>query len=302
MPRLEAMRSFVRVARAGSFAAAARELRTTTATVSRRVSELEEELGVRLLQRTTRSVRMTSEGETYLQGAEGILEELRRLDDSVAGRGPSGPLRIGVGVSFGQAFLLPRLPRFLDQHPRLQVEVRMRDQHEDLIQAGLDAAIRVGRRVDSSLRFAKLTVARHVVCATPEVVARHAIREPADFSRLPCIIDLNQARSWRFDGPDGDAIEVQPKGRVAADNAHGVRALVRAGVGFALMPTFMVGEDLWNRRLVPVLDGRFEAPSFEVNLVYPGRRSVRVSALLDHLRACLDPEEPEWDRWRNAPA
>jgi DNA-binding transcriptional LysR family regulator len=295
------MQTFVRVGRHLSFAATARELRTTAATVSRRVSDLESALGVQLLHRTTRQVRLTAEGDEYLRGAEAVLDRLRRLDEGIAARqsGPSGRLRIGCGVSVGQAFLLDAVAEFSRAHPRVDVELVLEDRHVNLVERGLDATVRIGQLRDSSMKMSKLGVATHVACASPDYLASLPAlpAHPDDLLDADLIVDTNQPRAWSFRAKDGkEVVEVIPRGRLVVNNAHCARQAALAGLGIAQIPTFVVGEDLRRRELLPVLEG-YALPAPPISLIHPGRRSKKLQLFQRLLEARLQPVPP-WEQWR----
>ncbi len=300
--RLTDMRVFTRVARLGSFAAAARELRLSTTAVSRRVSELEESLGARLLRRTTRRLSLTEEGTAYLERCERVLEEIDDLESTVADQrsSPRGRLRITTGVSFGQEQIVPLLSELLSRHPELVVDLELADRYVDLVADGIDVAIRIGRLPDSSLVARRLATCRFVLCAAPAYVERAGSPVvPEDLSAHACIVDRNTPRAWEIHS--GSVLHrIVPDGPLHVNSAHAVRDAALAGMGIALAPTFVVGRSLVSRDLVEVLPGCTVADS-AVYAVYPPSRhlSTKVRVFVDHVMEYIG-DPPAWDRWDTA--
>lgn len=299
MDRLEAMTIFTRVARRRSFAAAARELRQSPTAVSRKIAELEEHLGVRLLRRTTRSVTLTEVGATYLERCEDVLASLEEAE-SVAREQhtrPRGKLRVAVGVSFAAAHVSPLVPSFLAAHPGIELDLVIGDRHVDLVAEGVDLALRIGVLGDSSLLARRLAPIRHVVCASPTYVERRGAPEaPADLAAHACLIDTNQPREWWFEG-EGGAVTVTVSGPLRANSADAMRTAALAGLGIAYLPTFACGADLARGALVPLLP-RYPARTMGLHAVFPaGRRtSARAQAFVEYVRAHLG-DPPPWDVW-----
>lgn len=302
--RLTEMRVFVRVARLGSFAAAARELRLSTSAASRRVSELERALGARLIQRTTRQLKLTEEGAAYLERSERILEEIDELESTLADRrvAPRGRLRVAAGVSFGQEQILPLLPAFLARYPDLVVELELSDRFVDLVAEGIDVAIRIGRLADSSLVARRLATSRSVLCASPAYLRRAGDpATPAELSQHPCVVDRNAPRAWTLVGADGSH-QVVPEGPLHVNSAHAVRDAVLAGIGIGLVPLFVAGANLADGSLAPVLPS-FKLGAVGVHAVYPHTRqlSPKVRHWVDHLAESFG-DPPGWERGRTSDA
>lgn len=297
--RLTDMRVFARVARLESFAAAARELRMSGTAVSRRVSELEEGLGVRLLQRTTRRLRLTEEGAAYLERCERILEEIEDLESSVSAQraSPRGRLRVAAGVSFAQEQLVPLLPDFLERHPDLTVDLEMSDRFIDLVAEGIDVAIRVGRLADSGLVARRLATSHAALCASPDYLARAGMPgTPEDLAHHAFVVDRNAPRTLELEGPGG-LHRFVPEGRLYVNSAHATRDAVRMGLGIGQIPTFVSGADLASGRLVPILPD-YRTTEAPIHAVYPPNRhlSSRVRVWVDHLAAHFG-DPPGWDAW-----
>jgi DNA-binding transcriptional LysR family regulator len=284
------LRAFARVARLGNFAAAARELRLSTTAVSRRVAALEEQLGARLLHRTTRRTSLTQAGELALERVERVLDDLVELEDAVGGSAsPSGHLRITSGVSVGLSFLHGILPDFLRQYPNISVEVVETDEHVDLVQRRIDLALRVGTLADSGLIARRLAAVPHHICASPAWLNTRAPLDAARLDELPRIIDTNQPAIWRLSGPDGRVVELPAQGRLAVNSAHGVRDACLASMGLAMLPGFVVASDLQRGLLVDALPG-WRGPEIGLYVVVLERRwiSRAVRALMAHVEAAAD--------------
>ncbi|MFT5443896.1 MAG: DNA-binding transcriptional LysR family regulator [Myxococcota bacterium] len=297
--RLIEMRVFVRVARLESFARAARELRMSSTAVSRRVNGLEEALGAKLLQRTTRRLSLTTVGRAYLERAEGVLAELAELEEAVTEQhaSPSGLLRVAAGVSFAHEQLSPLLPEFLRRYPELTLELDLSDRPVDLIADGIDVAVRIGKLEDSSLVARRLAVSSSALVASRSYLAAHGRPSgPAELADHECIIDLNQQRAWRFVGPDGEE-SFEPAGRLRVNNAHAVLRAVRDGFGIGLVPTFVSGTALTEGSVETVLDG-YEVAPVTLNAIYPASRSLssRVRVFVDFLAESFG-SPPSWDSW-----
>ncbi|MEM9873858.1 MAG: LysR family transcriptional regulator [Myxococcota bacterium] len=283
------LRAFSRVARRQSFAEAARELRMSTTAVSRRVAHLEQTLGVRLLHRTTRHVSLTTAGALALERAEQILADLDDLGDLMDGdERPRGHVRMTAGVSFGHAVLHAGLPRFLHDHPEVSVELVLTDRPVDLVTERIDLAVRIGHLGDSSLVARRLGEVPHLVCAAPRWVEGEGLLSIDDLAGLPRIVDTNQPRVWRLQGPDDMARELSAEGRYAVNNAHAALDACRTGLGLALLPCFVADEALAHGEIVDVLPG-WTGPRLGVHSVVLQRRwaSTAVRRLVAHVQTLI---------------
>ncbi|MDA8231450.1 MAG: LysR family transcriptional regulator [Magnetospirillum sp.] len=299
MDLLDAMRAFTQVAEGGSFSAASQRLNLSKSAVSRLVSGLEAELGVRLLQRTTRSLALTEAGRAYLERSRAILSEIEDAHLAISHHQaePTGRLRVTTPVSFATHHLSPILPAFLDRHPRLSLDMAPTDRFVDLVEEGFDLAIRVGRLAESSLIARRLAPSRRFVCASPAYLARHGTpATPADLGHHDCLShgDLG-AGEWGFVDARGRSFGVEVTGRVRAGSGDLLRELALAGVGVAYLPTFFIGPDIREGRLVPLLTG-FTSQDAAVHAVWPAGRhlSPKVRAFVDFLAERIGPE-PYWD-------
>ncbi|NEU13540.1 LysR family transcriptional regulator [Methylobacterium sp. BTF04] len=287
--RLGEMEVFVQVARRGSFAAAAKALRQTPSAVSRAVARIEARLGMRLIQRTTRSLRLTDEGETYLLRAGDVLAEVEAIESSLdRGAGePSGRLRVNVSVAFGLHVLVPVLPDYLAAFPRMSLDLTLTDDVVDLVAARADVAIRVGPLRDTRLRAKRLGASRMVVVASPDYLGRHGPpQDPAELGAHACL-NFSFRRSldsWPF-RIDGKVVPHAITGRFYGNSGTVVRAMALRGAGLARLARFHVGPDLAAGHLVPVLERFNPGDAEDIHALYAGseRQSPRLRSFLDYL-------------------
>lgn len=283
---LAAFRVYVRVAEAGSFSAVARELGTTQPAVSRQVAGLEEHLGARLLQRTTRSLALTEDGRDLLGHARRVLDAVEEAEAAVGRRHVNlgGLVRLATSTTFGRMHVVPRMPRLLERFPELSVDLQMADAITDLVADGIDVALRLGTVLDSSLVSRKVGSTRRITVASEACIATHGLpQHPSDLARLPCVIftGLANPTEWDFVGPDGP-VHVTVGGRFRTDNGEAMREAVAGGLGFAILPTWMFGSEAAERWWRPVLTG-WEPPPSAISAVYPSRRNLapRTRAVID---------------------
>ncbi|TPI32463.1 LysR family transcriptional regulator [Mesorhizobium sp. B2-1-8] len=266
---------FARVVEAGSFTAAARLLAMPKTTVSRRVAALEREVGVRLLQRTTRSLNLTDAGRSYYeqssQGLRAIEEANLRLAEARAE--PSGTIRVSAPVGFGSYFLIRAVVDFLELYPKTNVELRLTDDKLNLVEDGIDLAFRTGTLQDSTLIARKLGATRRLLCASPDYLTRYGMPEsPADLARHRCVIAGPSASvaHWVLDGPQGQETAVVA-GRFAANEMQAVVAAALAGFGIAQLPQAMAEGLIDQGRLQRVLDD-YTTPAGGLHVLYPSSR------------------------------
>jgi DNA-binding transcriptional LysR family regulator len=302
LDRLDEINAFVAVADARSFTQAARRLDVSSAQVSKLVARLENRLGARLLNRTTRDVSLTDTGRAYLERARQVLEEFESLEASVRDQsGPSGLLKISAPVSFGAAELTPALLDFAAAYPEVALEVSSTDRMVNLVEEGFDVAVRIGQLVDSSLVARKLAAVRMVACASPDYLARAGVPQTVeDLARHEAILDTNAADPslWRF-GRGGQMLDVRVSGRLRFNGAAACVAAACAGFGVTRTPAFAAAEDLRAGRLTALLCS-FEPELIHVHAVYPHARhlAAKVRAFVDFL-AERYAGEPEWHKgWR----
>ncbi|MGH7788693.1 MAG: LysR family transcriptional regulator [Candidatus Binatia bacterium] len=309
MPRridtLTGMAVFASVAAAQSFSAAARELGLSKSAVSKHISQLEERLGARLLQRTTRRLSLTEAGTALYAHCRRIADELAAAEAAIGSLSgaPRGTLRVSAPMSFGERYLAPLLPAFLARHADLRVELTLGDQLVDLIEAGVDCAVRIARLPDSSLVARRLAPARRVVCGAPAYFERRGVPRTPDALRDHNCLDyayLAATGGWPFPAARGlRAVPVE--GNLAANNGEVLRAAALAGVGLALLPTFIVGDDLRAGRLRAVLI-EYESWDASIYAVYPPTKQLapKVRAFVDFLTEHCG-AQPPWDEGLQAP-
>ncbi|MFO1183384.1 MAG: LysR family transcriptional regulator [Bauldia sp.] len=298
---MAALQTFVSVATTGSFSEAARRLKTSKSAVSRTIGALETQLGVRLLQRTTRKLTLTEAGSGYRDRAQRIIADLEDADLALSNRpaAPRGRLKVSAPASFGCLHLAPAIPAFLKLYPDLAVDLVMSNRFVDIVEEGFDAAVRIGAQDESSLVARRLAPIRRVVCASPGYFRRRGKpKTPEDLRQHDCLPlgEAPSAREWRFVGTDGTPLAVAANGRLSINNGEALRAAALAGLGIVNLPSFIVGEDLKAGRLVSVLDA-FVPQDTAVSVVYPEARhlSAKVRAFVDFLAGRFGPK-PYWDK------
>ncbi len=292
---------FARVVEAGSFTAAARLLGIPKTTVSRRVAALEQEVGVRLLQRTTRSLSVTDAGRLYYEQSSQALRTIEDANQRLAQARiePVGTLRVSAPVGLGGGFLVSAVSDFLTAHPGARVEMHLSDEKLNLIEMGIDLAFRTGNLEDSTLVARKLGATHRILCASPLYLANHeAPKVPADLACHDCVIAGPSATGarWVLDGPRGQET-VTVSGRFAANEMQAVLASALAGHGVAQLPACSVASELGDGRLRRVLPD-YTTPIGGLYAVYPSSRhlSPLVTAFIDcAARHLSKPKAPEPD-------
>ncbi len=286
MDLIDGLRAFVATAETGSFTGAADRLGISNRLTSKYVAELEERLGVRLLQRTTRRVGLTSSGEDLLSRAPALLDDLDAMLGEVTEdtRGFSGTIRISAPVTFGEVYVKDLLARFAAPHPELIIDLRLSDAYVDLASGGIDLAFRIGASAVSSLKRRKLGMLSSVLVASPAYLDAQGIPEkPEDLIDHQCILDTNRRNPMRWPfGPEGQEVFIQVPGRFMVNSARAARDLAVAGHGVAFCPTFVLGDDLEAGRLVALMPESV-GPQHPVSVVYLEGRTLprKVRALID---------------------
>lgn len=286
MDRLHELEVFVAVAEAGSFAKAGVRLRLSPPAVTRAVSALEDRLGARVFNRTTRSLSITDVGQRFLGHARRIINDLDTAEKDAVGEtaAPHGHLAVTASVTLGRSALTPIVCAFLNQNPRVSISVLLLDRVVNLIEEGIDVAVRVGSLPDSSLVAKKVGLVRRVLVASPGYLARRGMPlSPADL-RLHSVIaftGLTPNREWRFtDGKPGSSTSFMP--RLEINDAASAITAAEAGDGITMALSYMVADKIRGGHLVPVMD-EFAPPAVPVSLVYPQSRliSPKVRAFVD---------------------
>jgi DNA-binding transcriptional LysR family regulator len=285
------MEAFVQVAERGSFAAAAKVLGLTPSAVSRTIARLEARLGLRLLQRTTRSLSLTGEGEAYRARALAVLADIEEIERSLAAETaePRGRLRVNANVPFGTHCILPVLPAFLAQYPKVIVDLSLSDDVIDLLEERADIAIRIGPLRESSLRARRLGRSDMVVVAAPVYLERHGMPDhPSALAQHNCL-NFNFRRAadhWAF-RIDGAVKPGSVSGNFLGNSGELVRLAALAGIGIARLARFHVDADLKSGRLLPLLEPFNPGDAEEIHALFVGheRLSLRVRAFIDFLVA-----------------
>ena len=295
------MAIFARVVGAGSLSSAARELGLSPALVSRKLAALEARLGVRLVNRTTRSLHLTDEGASYYEACSRLLAEIDEADAAVAvGRvEPQGALRVALPASFGHLHVAPRIPEFARRHPKVRLSLSLSDRSVNVIEEGFDIAVRIAELEDSSLAARRLAPNRRVVCASPKYLERHGIPElPEDLARHNVLTISNDfAMTWDFKDPRGKPGTVRVAGQYACDNWEVLREWALAGLGIALKSTWDVYRHLQDGSLVELFPGYAFHSDVAIYAVYPHRRHLpaKTRVFIEFLAGLFGPE-PYWDR------
>ena len=294
MDRLGAMAQFVRVVEAGSFSAAARVLGQGQPAISKAVAQLERRLGVQLVTRTTRSLHLTDAGRAFYDRAKVVLDAAEEAEAAAkeASAALSGRLRIAAPVSFARLHIVPSLPSFLVAHPALDIELVLDDRRIDLVEEGIDVAIRAGELRDSSMVATQLAESARLVLGSPEFWASHPpVTQPGDLAALPFIAygSAPGGLEWVFATDDStELVRMRPKIRVSALEA--VREALFAGLGFAILSEWSAADGIANRRVATRLDS-FRLPSATLSAVYPAGRQVsrRARLFVSHMRTVVGP-------------
>lgn len=301
LPQLNPMSDlaiFARVAAAGNMSAAGREMGLSPAVVSKRISHLEERLGARLFQRTTRQLTLTESGQGYYERVVSILAGIEDAEAFVRQRNvtPHGTLRVTAPTSFGRMHVAPHLGDFLRRYPDLRLDLDLSDNFVDIVGSGFDLAIRIAELEDSSLVARRLAPSHRVLCATPRYIDEHG--EPKRLSDLDAhhCLTVTANDLWRLEGPEGPT-SIRVNGRIRTNSSEVVREAVLAGLGIGLRSTWDVGPALRDGTLKIVLPQYREGPRVAVYGVYPCRQFVpaKLRSFVDFLAGLYAPQ-PYWDK------
>jgi len=300
---LSALQTFVDVVRQGSFAAVARDRQLDPSSISRAIAGLEEELGIRLFQRTTRQLSLTEAGKTYFEQIKPLLQEMQQaiaIATDVSGQ-PKGTLRVTASVSFGLKCIVPLLPKFSSLYPDLTIDLLLNDVVVDLLAERIDLAVRLGLLADSTLIAQQLMQTHYAVCASPEYLKRSGqLEKPIDVECHHCLLfPLAGFRSrWIFRDGKGEISEVSVQGRTLISSAIALQQCAIAGMGLALLPHWLVDDDLQAGKLINVFpDYEVTATDFSTAawLVYPSRAYVplKVRVFIDFLKQAISGKPPQ---------
>ena len=293
MDRLAKMTAFAKVAETGSFTKAARALRMSPTIISKHVRELEEALGVRLLNRTTRHVSLTEIGSIYHEHCAELLAQLDALEN-IAGEmqnTPTGVLRVSAPLGFGATRIAPLLTRFAAAYPNVTVEMILTDRYVDVVEEGFDMAVTMNQPPETSYVTRTLVSTATVLCAAPEYLARHGTpAAPEDLTTHNCLVVMSAqlGAPWSFTGADGAARTVKVSGNFRTNSALAEMELALRGQGLALQPDFLVEQALRDGRMVRVLTD-YTTPQLTFRMVYPPGRhlTAKLRAFADFLVANL---------------
>jgi DNA-binding transcriptional LysR family regulator len=282
MDRMVTMETFVTVVDAGSFSAAARRLKLGQPAVSKAVAQLEERLGARLLLRSTRGLAPTAAGQRFYEHALRAIYEAEQAEQAVreSSDGLSGQLRIGAAVTFARLHVLPALKPFLDQHPNLNIDIVLDDRSVDLLEEGVDVALRMGTLDDSTMTARRIANGRRLVVGTPSYFAEAGLPQtPVDLSRHQAIVYSLRGggESWLFSRNDGSDSTVTLSGRISVNAAEGMRTAVLAHMGVAVASEWMFAPELANGTVQAVLTD-WTLPTIDLWAVFPAGRMATAKA------------------------
>lgn len=301
MDKFEDLQAFVAVVEAESFTGAAERLGTAKSVVSRRVSALEERLGVQLLRRTTRTLNLTQTGRSFYEHSARILADLEEAESAVQQEHGElrGTLRVALPLSFGVRHMCKPIASFSRLHPKIRFDLDLNDRRIDLVEEGMDLAIRIGHLPDSSLVARRLFEVRTVVCASPHYLSVHGEpKSPAELSEHDCLVysNLPDPETWRWKDAGSRKQGVDVRVVMRASNGDLLANAAAHGLGVVLQPTFLASEAIRRGNLVPILED-YEWPVSPAFAVYPPTRhlSYRVRAFIDFL-ADRFAGTPQWDR------
>jgi len=301
LDKLSAMKTFVRVAEAGSFSAVASESGTTQSAVSKQVAALERELGAKLFSRTTRSISLTDEGERYFESARRLVSEVEEAEASVrkAANQMTGWIRVAASVGFGRLKLMPIVKAFMAAHPQVKIDLRLHDGFIDLIEQGIDVSVRIGDLPDSGLLARRVGTSRRMLLAhrdylrrLPRGLGRPAV--PEDLRAHNCVVytGLSTPNLWSFTAgpgahePAGTVRVVRVEGNLQTNSSEVMRAAMNAAMGIGYLPDWLLEAEIRNGTILRVMP-HWDAPQSPIHLVSPPQRrhAAKVRALGDFIAA-----------------
>lgn len=305
MTHFNSLPIFVALVEAGSFSKAGEQLNSSKSAVSKRISQLEDELGVRLFNRTTRSLTLTEAGEEYYDYASQALALAKEAEYAVSRlqAKPKGKLKISVPMTFGRLYIACLIPSFLSRYPDIQIEMIMDDKRQDFIKQGFDIGIRIGDLEDSSLIAKKIAVCRSVICASSHYLEQNGSPEkPDDLRDHNCLFYsyFRAGQDWHFykhkDTKNQQLIKVPAKGNYRVNNSDALYEAAIVGLGVVNMPTFIVGPDIRTKKLEQVLID-YPLPVHGIYAIFPERKHLptKVRVFIDFLQEQIGTEVPIWD-------
>ena len=300
MGQLEDMQVFVRVVDAGGIGLAAEQMGIAKSAVSRRLSELETRLGVTLLNRTTRSSKLTEAGENYYARSQQLINEIDELNNLTSDPdcALNGTLRISVPLSFGLLHLTSAIEQFTREHPELSLDINFSDKETDLIEGGYDLAFRIGDLQDSSLKAKKISPIKLVICASPNYLSKHGTPSTPDDLKQHQLLRyaLEENNHWKLLDKQGNTHTIPLKSAISANNGDFLNIMAISGRGIIIQPTFIAWEALAQKQLIPILTD-YEIPEINAYAVYPQTRftSRKVRIFIDFLSERFG-NNPYWDQ------
>jgi LysR family transcriptional regulator, regulator for bpeEF and oprC len=292
MDKLKSLMIFMRSAQCGSFSEAARQLGMAPSAVSRAVLRLEDDLGARLLQRTTRSLTLTEDGDRFYQRAQQILNDLEEAELEVkqSQSSPTGTLRIDLSFTFGKLHIAPALLQFATQYPELKLNVSFNDRLLDLIEEGIDATVRIGTPIDSSLIMQHLATARYVTCASPQYLAQKGTpTTPTELWQHRCVNFIfsqsRQEHKWKFE-QNGKVIDLSVDSYLRFDNSEVILEAVIQGAGVVQLPKFIAANAIARGDLQPILQSYAPQVGLPIAVLYPQKRylSAKVRVFVEFMK------------------
>ncbi|WP_181529669.1 LysR family transcriptional regulator [Ensifer adhaerens] len=293
-----AVNAFIQAAELKSFTAAAARLDVTASGISKAVARLEAYVGVRLMNRTTRSLSLTPDGVAFLQRCRNALSELEDAREMLARTGaePRGILRMSMPLAYGRLLIIPKLSELLERYPALSIEANISDRRADLIEEGYDLAIRIGELPDTRLIARRIDIAKFVVCASPHYLQRAGRpKSPYDLAQHACVVSRSasdgRVLAWRLPTATGEPFETVPRSRLVVDNGEALIDAAVSGAGLIYIHRYMVKANLEAGSLETVLETD-ERDAVPVYAIYPQTKSLspKVRAVVDHLVSTLQPQ------------
>lgn len=297
MDKLNAISLFCKVIETQSFTAAAQQAQISLAMASKLVSQLEAQLNVRLLHRTTRKITPTEAGLIYYQRCSAILNDIQEAENSISNINTSlqGKVAISLPMDFGSRFIAPHLGRFLAQYPHLELHLDFSDRRVDLVAESYDLALRIGQLEDSSIVARKIGESQHILVASPTYLTENGLPQSlTELEHHNCLLYERQ-QTWIFQ-QNGEEIKIRPKSNIISNNGYALVQMAKAHLGLLYLPKFLVKEELATGDLVPVLaHSSIQSDRVDISLLYPHRRylSPKVKVLIEFLRLLMQEQQAD---------
>ncbi|MEM7214969.1 MAG: LysR family transcriptional regulator [Pseudomonadota bacterium] len=302
MSRFDDLAVFSKVVSMGSMSAAAREMGLSPAVISKRLQRLEERLGTRLLNRTTRQISLTESGQGFYERVVAILAGIEEAEAFVARRSSlaRGLLKISAPTSFGRMHIAPHLVKFMRANPQLRVNLELSDTYVDIVSGGFDLAIRIGELPDSTLVARKLAPVRRILCAAPKYLEKSDVPESIEDLDRHSLIPPHYPGPWKLEGDEGQ-VTYRPSSTLQTNSSEVVRETVIAGLGIALRSTWDISEELKTGQLKRVLHRYSSSKGLGIYAIYPSRNFLpaKVRLFIDYFAELFGPT-PYWDKGLDA--